>query len=152
GSYPIRSNFFADWSYDVQIATPQAIDPAVYVNSPGLIIGSQYYAVPMHKASLALRLNHRSGISGEVVGYYTSLNNLNNLPGYIMVNGDVGAEVGRGRLTLGAVNIFNKAAFDYGLQFIGIPQAQQPGNPAVPTELFGLPHASVFLKYDVRIH
>jgi len=151
GSYPLHSHLFVDWSYDIQIATPTAIDPTVYANSPGLIIGTQYYGVPMHKGSLALRADNPRGISGQMVGYFTSQNNLNNLPGYVQVNGDVGADLGKGRLSLGAVNIFNKAPYDYGLQFIGLPQYQQPGNPMVPTELFGLPHPSVFFKYELRV-
>jgi len=152
GSYPLRSNFFADWSYDIQLASPSAIDSKVYANSPGLMIGRQYFGVPMHKASLALRADNPHGVSGQLVAYFTSENNLNNLPGYVQVNGDVGTQFGPGRLSLGAVNILNKAPFDYGQQFIGISEFQQPGNPVVPTELFGLPHPSVFLKYDVRVH
>ncbi|MDQ6781382.1 MAG: TonB-dependent receptor, partial [Candidatus Eremiobacteraeota bacterium] len=151
GSYPLQSHLFLDWSYDIQIATPSVIDPTVYANSPGLIIGTQYYGVPMHKGSLALRADNARGISGQLVGYFTSQNNLNNLPGYVQVNGDVGADLGKARLSLGAVNILNKAPFDYGLQFIGSPQYQQPGNPMVPTELFGLPHPSVFFKYELRV-
>lgn len=152
GSYPLRSDFFADWSYDIQLASPSAIDPTVYANSPGLMIGRQYFGVPMHKASLALRAENTHGVSGQLIAYFTSENNLNNLPGYVQVNGDAGVQFGPGRLSVGAVNILNKAPFDYGLQFIGVPQFQQPGNPVVPTELFGLPHPSVFFKYDVRVH
>ncbi len=151
GSYPLQQHLFADWSYDIQIAAPSAIAPNVYANSPGLILGTQYFGVPMHKASLALRDDNPHGVGGQLVAYFTSQNNLNNLPGYVQVNGDVGVDTWHGRLSLGAVNILNKAPYDYGQQFIGLPEYQQPGIPVVPTELFGLPHPSVFLKYDLRV-
>jgi hypothetical protein len=114
-----------------------------------LIIGSQYYLVPAHKGSVGLRLDDPRGVSGDLIGYFSGPNNPNNLPGYLMLNGDIRLKLGHGHITLSAVNMLGKFAYDYGMQFLGTPQAQQPGNPPVPTELFGLPPPSAMIQYEI---
>ena len=149
GSLPIARTVSFNAAYNVQIATPEFIDQTVYANSPGLIIGSQYYLVPAHKGSVGLRLDDPRGVSGDLIGYFSGPNNPNNLPGYLMLNGDIRLKLGHGHITLSAVNMLGKFAYDYGMQFLGTPQAQQPGNPPVPTELFGLPPPSAMIQYEI---
>ncbi|MBC5827887.1 MAG: TonB-dependent receptor [Candidatus Eremiobacteraeota bacterium] len=148
-SYPLTRTLSADGAYNIQIATPDFVDQRVYSTSPGLIIGSQYFGVPQHKGSFGLRLDDQRGVSGDLIGYFSSANNPNNLPGYVMVNSDMRFKVGPGHIVLAAVNMLGKHVYDYGLQFIGGPQAQQAGNAILPTELFGLPQPSASIQYEI---
>ncbi|MDQ2817646.1 MAG: TonB-dependent receptor [Candidatus Eremiobacteraeota bacterium] len=148
-SYPLTHTLAVNAAYNIQIATPDFVDQSVYSNSPGLIIGSQYFGVPQHKGSLGLRLDDPRGVSGDLIGYFSSANNPNNLPGYVMVNSDMRLKVGPGHVVLSAVNMLGKHVYDYGLQFVGLSQAQQAGTASVPTELFGLPPPSASIQYEI---
>jgi hypothetical protein len=131
--------FYLD--YDYSESTVESVGATTRNIPPG-----QLANVPLHKASLAADQTLPFGLDVRLTGYFVSVNNPKNAPGYAYADLALGMPFGHGTFDVALTNVFSSHAGAFGYINHGIP-----GPDGSPQELFLLPYRSLYVSYAQKI-
>ncbi|HKU68054.1 MAG TPA: TonB-dependent receptor [Candidatus Baltobacteraceae bacterium] len=145
--------------YDAQSAAYLGVPSDILANNPYIINGAQIAGVPLHKADAALVFENPRGFAARFDEHFIDKNNSFNRPAFWFANASVSDNVGPLTLTLGANNVFNNAAQEWGYIGLGTytPVNDVNGNEqtypsalAEASEQFGLPYRQLWFTLTRR--
>jgi outer membrane receptor protein involved in Fe transport len=150
---------FFDYSYDIQSLIINDLPNSVLTTDPTLVNGIQAFQVPLHKANLGIDFSSGSGFEGRLDGHFVSINNPQQLPGYVYADVSITQRVSK-RLTLnlGVSNVFNSHSNTYNMVGLGVPYPVNGENANLSDPFvqpfntrYSLPPTSVMFNAELRL-
>ncbi|MGP6188876.1 MAG: TonB-dependent receptor [Vulcanimicrobiaceae bacterium] len=159
GRVRVNPHLSFDYAYDVQSLIDNDLPSTVLSSDPTLVNGIQAFQVPLHKASLGVDFSTNSGFEGRLDGHFVSINNPQQLPGYVYADAALSQRISkRLSLNLGVQNVFNSHVSIYNQVGAGVPYPTNEENEGLSAPFvqpfntqYGLMPTSAMLSAEFKL-